>query len=326
MSNKSIIRITALWACSEAFLGGMLFALKIPFSGIILASFASICISVIAVLSPKRGAITKAVLVVIAVKFALSPHSPIMAYLAVFIQGIVGELLFLNRKKPEFSAFVLSLFALCYSAIQRLLVLWILFGKNFYVALNDFLDKITANMVSDRMADYFIVGYFSLYFFAGILAGIINIRIIRNIKSGVLPDYVSKAKELLQLNSVTNYEKPKKRRFGKWLAALSILIFTASYLPIVDQQIANNQFVYIVLRFTLIVIFWIFVVTPLLQAAVKWVIENKLKPGEIKSVLELLPEMRSIIQSSWLATSTKNRWQHIKQFLNTCFLLTLSDE
>jgi hypothetical protein len=78
-----IIRITALWAFSEAFLGGILHGFKIPFAGLALSLVAAICMSLLAVHDNKRGVILKATLVVIAVKFILSPHTPPMAYVAV---------------------------------------------------------------------------------------------------------------------------------------------------------------------------------------------------------------------------------------------------
>ena len=39
------LRITALWAFSEAFMGGILHGLQIPFAGLVLGFVASVCIT-----------------------------------------------------------------------------------------------------------------------------------------------------------------------------------------------------------------------------------------------------------------------------------------
>ncbi len=102
------LRITALWAFSEAFMGGILHGLQIPFAGLVLGFVAAVCITLIALGNTQSGEILKATLLVIAVKFILSPHTPPMAYLAVLIQGAVGELLFLNKRFFKLAAFILT--------------------------------------------------------------------------------------------------------------------------------------------------------------------------------------------------------------------------
>src|SRR5215510_10131541 len=89
-------RIIALWVLAEAMLGGIIFALKLPVSGLVVGSCAVICICLIGFYSPARGAIIKATIIVAIFKMMLSPQAPILAYAAVFFQGILGELLFLN--------------------------------------------------------------------------------------------------------------------------------------------------------------------------------------------------------------------------------------
>jgi len=168
------LRITALWAFSEAFMGGILHGLQIPFAGLALSFVASVCITLIALGNNKKGEILKATLLVIAVKFILSPHTPPMAYIAVLIQGAVGELLFLNRKAVKPAAFILTLFSLVYSAFQHLLILTIVFGKAFWQAIDIFLNKITQSFLKDAVhySLYIIVFYVGCYLVAGIAGGL----------------------------------------------------------------------------------------------------------------------------------------------------------
>lgn len=53
----AIQRLTALWAFSESGLGGVVHALKIPFTGIMLGGFAVIIITLIAYFSEKSTSI-----------------------------------------------------------------------------------------------------------------------------------------------------------------------------------------------------------------------------------------------------------------------------
>ena len=93
------LRVTSLWAFTEAFMGGILHGLNIPFAGLALAFVASVCITLIALGNKEKGEILRAALLVIAVKFILSPHTPPMAYLAVAIQGAAGSAQFARHHR-----------------------------------------------------------------------------------------------------------------------------------------------------------------------------------------------------------------------------------
>ncbi len=129
-------RITALWALSEAALGGLLHAIKIPFTGLFIGGSAVIFITLIAFFNSERGTILKATLIVMMVKAIVSPHSPINAYLAVAFQGIIGEMLFLLIPSKNIAALLLGFLSLLESALQKLLVITIVFGQNVWEAID----------------------------------------------------------------------------------------------------------------------------------------------------------------------------------------------
>ncbi len=76
--------------------------------------------------------ILKSALIVILIKALVSPHSPLTAYFAVGIQGLLGYLLFSTKKFYTFSALLLGIFTLFFSGIQKIVVLTILFGNNLW--------------------------------------------------------------------------------------------------------------------------------------------------------------------------------------------------
>jgi len=97
-----ITRLSALWALSESMLGGLLHAAHIPLRGMIISSAAVIIICLIAHFSEKNGEILKATIIVLIIKGAISPYTPFAAYLAVFMQGLLGEIFFYKKRFLHF--------------------------------------------------------------------------------------------------------------------------------------------------------------------------------------------------------------------------------
>lgn len=68
-------RLTALWAFMECGFGGVLHALHMPFTGLLVGGFAVIIITFIAQISGKKDKqILKSLLIVLIVKAMVSPH------------------------------------------------------------------------------------------------------------------------------------------------------------------------------------------------------------------------------------------------------------
>jgi chromate transport protein ChrA len=96
------LRIIALWAFSESAFGGILHALAIPFRGLFIASAAVLFISMIGLFGKSNREILKATLIVILIKAVVSPHSPLTAYLAVSLQGLLGFLFFSIKNSTDY--------------------------------------------------------------------------------------------------------------------------------------------------------------------------------------------------------------------------------
>lgn len=151
--NSTAVRLVALWGLSEAFLGGVLHALKLPLSGL-LAGGASLVIIVLLGSVGRRGTVLRGLLVVLSIKALLSPQSPPTAYLAVAFQGIVGELLTGWRALPRLRGLVLGALTMLESAGQQVFVLWLLYQKPLAVAFNAFLDKLLGTAGGATRPDY----------------------------------------------------------------------------------------------------------------------------------------------------------------------------
>ena len=169
-------RIVALWAFVECSLGGLAHALKLPFTGICVGGGSIFCIVLLARFAGAQH-ILPALATVLSLKFALNPHSPIGAYLAVAFQGITGYLLF------RFSPFYYFNTIFLESALQKILVLTLLYGKAFYQVL----DKIIAetakifHFLNYPNSFHLFSFYVILYACMGILIGILINRYIKYI-------------------------------------------------------------------------------------------------------------------------------------------------
>jgi hypothetical protein len=327
------IRITALWAFSEAFLGGLLHGFKVPFAGLALSLVASLCMSLIAASGEKRGGIIRATLVVIAIKFILSPHTPPMAYAAVLIEGIAGELFFLQRRYMRTTSFFLTLFCLMYSAFQHLLVLTIVLGKEFWTALDSFLNGITKTFIKQpqQYSLYLVLFYLSCYFIAGIFGGILNSRIIKRIQSGTQPQLIDEVNKKYPdgLTGISFQEvKSRKGKKLSWqyiITGILLAILILSYTPVLGKTVLKTKVIEIALRGTIIIFIWTFLLSPLLIRWVsKWVESYKSSRGSIlQEVLSLLPDIKKIVQLSWQMAAGKNKLKRFSDFISNTMLLVV---
>ncbi|MEZ5035771.1 MAG: hypothetical protein R2796_12325, partial [Chitinophagaceae bacterium] len=165
-------KLTALWVLCEAMLGGMIHGLKIPVSGLLVGSCAVACICLLAWYVPVRGTILKATLTVAVFKMMLSPQAPPPAYIAVFFQGLLGELLFSFRRKYFFIAcLLLAVLSLLESGLQRILVLTIVYGNDLWKVVNDFINGLTQQTSTTNYSLWLGTVYVGVHFLVGIIVG-----------------------------------------------------------------------------------------------------------------------------------------------------------
>ncbi len=299
-------RLIALWAATEAFLGGMIHGLKLPVSGLVVGSGAVLCICLIAWYVPAKGAILKATVIVAVCKMMLSPQSPPPAYLAVFFQGLIGEILFFNKKHFRTACVLLGGIALLESAIQRVLVMTILYGKNIWVVIDDFIHHLTHQKTVTSYSILLVSGYILLHTIAGILVGFYAGKMVQHSQQwGLLHTHylITIPKEITDSNAVLKSgNKGKKLRLGMfvfWLFLVGVLLL--SWLQPGKPILPKQAVVQILFRSLLIVLSWYFLISPLAMLLLKkWLTKQQQKSQTaIREVLLLLPSTKYIVQQSW---------------------------
>lgn len=315
-STPSIIyyRLIALWVLCEALLGSIIFTFKIPVSGLVIGSCAVVCISLLAWYVPAKGAIIKATIIVAIFKMMLSPQAPPPAYIAVFFQGLMGELLFWNRRYFRFFCLVLALLAMIESAFQRIISITIIYGNDIWTAVNGFLKRLTG---SDQLTDYsfFIIFlYVLIHIIAGILVGV---------WAGLLPQRIQLMGAFQKQYSVetvkTTLAIPQRKRkktfrlvlFIVWIVLLAIYI--QSFFKIGTALLPSSMILRILIRSFIIVLTWYFLLSPVLKQLLhKWLQQKKQQSAEqVQQVLNLLPSTQGLIMRSWQLSADHKGWRRI---------------
>lgn len=320
-------RLTALWAFSEAALGGILHAFRIPFKGIFISGSAAILISLIAHFSNHRGAILKSTLLVILIKGLVSPHTPLTAYFAVLLQGIMGELLFFNKSFYRISALLLATITLLFSSVQKILILTIVFGNTLWESIDEFTSFVISKFITEGsdvsiQFSYILIGaYLGLYtisgFFIGLFAGKLPDRIIEINKSNLL-------NAALINNSISENELNNRthKRWWKRTSALLLFLFfiTIVIVSYIYPDFGSNKAYEIgimLIRAIVILVLWYTVIGPLLLKGLRKYFNRKksLYSSEITKIVDTFPRLRTIASHSWKLSQQEKGIRRIKSFI-----------
>jgi hypothetical protein len=315
----------------EAFLGGIIHGLKLPVSGLVVGSGAIICICLIAYNVQVKGAIIKATIIVSIFKMMLSPHSPPTAYVAVLFQGCLGQLLFLNMKFFKLSCLLLGFLSMIESAVQRILVLIILYGTNFWNAVDQFLSKLTNQQDITNYTMMLAAGYILLHAFVGLLVGWFSANIAT--KSGKWTASHYFIKEVPEQNRSVNLQKSSNRKrlvklsfFIVWV--FLIIAYLQSISRIGDPILPAHVSLQILFRSLLIVLTWYFLISPIVLAIMKRWLEKQKENNrrDIHQVMLILPSVRNLVSESWNISEGNSRLQRIKMFFKILLVNALHNK
>ena len=315
--NKQVyLRLIALWVVCEAFAGGILHGFKIPFTGLGVSSLSVVCIVLIGYFVPGKRMILKATVIVAIFKLMLSPHAAPTAYIALFFQGLLGQIL-ITKKNITRGAIILGFLALVESAIQRILVLLILYGATFWNAVDAFLTKLFGAGNITSYSSFLAIIYIVIHGITGIAVGRYASAVA--VKAGRWHVEGELIIPRTNLESVISRRKKFKWQFLiVW--AILLLFYIQQYLPGGIIVLRKDSAAQIFLRSLIIIITWVAVISPLLIMWLKKrLYSSKSKyEKEILVVMELIPQTRYILQQSWLnaRNAGAGRWRlFLKQLL-----------
>jgi hypothetical protein len=320
-----VFRLTALWAFSECALGGIMHALKLPFTGLFVGGFAVLCIGLLAHMTQRNvKALLQATLMVLLVKAIVSPHSPPTAYLAVGFQGVAGALLLRYVRPETLAAMLFGAIAMLESALQKLLVLLLFFGKPLIEAF----DLFTAEALKTLGGSAAISGssaaagiYMGIYGIWGLLLGYWILRLPKQLEqrraryAGISwPEDVAEP----------TAESRKKRR---WVFPLVVLVFiTLVFLYTGGKTTGIQKALYAVLRSTAVLAAWFFLLQPLVTWFFQRWAQRKTdrEKGQLEQIIDYLPEFRNRTPALYRHISTQERgWKRWREFVLALFVTAL---
>jgi hypothetical protein len=330
--NRIVFRLTALWALAESGLGGWMHALGLPFTGIFIGGFAVIIVSILAspLLSSTGQAqaslfsrIVKATFIVLLVKAAVSPQSPPPAYIAVAFQGIIGAVFFkFFPFRP--ACILLGIIAMIESAVQRVIIATIIFGRSLWEAIDSFFNGVVKelHLPGDLSFSFWIIAlYVALYAVWGLILGLWMIKLPAQIKE--------KAKTIHQQMRLDTSPEiapavKKKSVMGKVITILLVLIFICVVFYFGQESMGRAA--YVVLRSIAVIAFLIFIFNPLFRYLMQlWLARtNNSNNSAVKDVLTTLPELRSNVKPAFRRASIQHKGlARYKEFVLTLIILSL---
>ncbi len=328
-------RIIALWGFSEAAFGGILHALQIPLTGMFIGSAAVIFITLIAHYSKNKSSILQATITVIIIKAVISPHTPLAAYFAVVLQGLLGYFFFSFIRFEKIAALLLGFFSLLFSALQKFILLTIVFGNTLWESIDDFVNYILAqvNLTFFEHSLSFSILLIGIYTLVHIGVGVYV-----GIKAPLLPAKL-KDKTYLFTDTFKNYltedifQKQKARTQKRWWKRITGIVLLAFFVLLMILSYFSNDFgqnrayeIFIMLlRSIVVTFFWFVILSPYI---VKWFNEliekNKFqRASEINQVTGLFPEFRRIINYTWKASASLNNFTRLRKFFSDSLVLLL---
>ena len=334
-SSNAITKLILLWAFSESALGGMLHALRIPLTGLFVGGSAVIFISLIAHYSKNKTSILKATLLVLIVKFVVSPYTPLPAYFSVFAEGLLGLFFFniLNLKKS--APILLGFFALLFSSFQKIFVFTVLFGMTFWESIDIFityvLKQLSITSELDISYSYLIISiYISIHIIGGIIAGIVANRI---------PSWVNSFSHQIDFDKIVptkEGEKKKGERKKKfWYQKASGIVFILIALGLIVLSYTTTAFdsnlpikiIVMFIRSIVVTIIWFILIAPYAMKLLQKILNKKKSDytSEIENIVNLLPEMKAAVRYSWNESNKKNGLGRVKLFLSYIFVITLRE-
>ena len=318
-NNKSIIdKLTALWALNESGLGGFLHVFNTPFTGLIVGGIAILLISLIAYYAENKWqTILKALVIVLIIKMAVSPYSPFGAYVAVSFQAVFGAFLFSKFSWKGATITVLGMVTFLESALQKLLILTIVYGTELWEAINLYgiwVQKKLNFMSETSTTSFLITLYLLVYGVCGILAGIFIKNIIKIIANKNETDF------FLEPEKSTSENQKKKVSFKAkviwvWLITVAVIVLAFSFFG--GNLFGWQKAIYILLRSFLILMLWYLVIGPFLLKMVRKYLNKKESQykEDITNAMDLFPYFRRILSYTWQETKHLKGYTRFKYFM-----------
>jgi hypothetical protein len=293
--EKAWLRLVALWVLAESVLGGLLHGLKLPVTGLLVGGSAMLCIMLIAGFFPKRGSVLNAMVLVMMMKFSLSPHSPFPAYLAVLFQGVLGEFLLRGRRFFLLKCLLFGFLGMMESAMQRLLVMVFISGTEIWEALDVWVKKVSFG--PEHFSLWLATGYLILHALAGFFIGKLGFLLVSGDKGKSVRLSVAEGIPEIPASPAAK----KKSLYGPWISLLAFLLYLQAEFSFLTIPFKIPGYIALVLRMVWLYGFLVYLLVPLVDVFFKKMLAKRADKysSKLAEIRQILPEMLGIAKSAW---------------------------
>ncbi len=322
-------RTTAVWAFSEGAFGGLLHFFKIPFKGLFLSGIAVNLISLIDCLSKNKKEILRSTTIVEIIKAAISPHSPLSAYIGVAVDGTAGFLFYKFIPSKRIASLLFGLTTMIYSAFQRIFTLTIIFGFALWESIDSFTNYIMSSVfhlqsISFSLSQLLIAFYVLIHLAAGIYFGNMAFNI-----GAIVNEFHQELPKELKETSFSEKGKQKKsfkmRPSGILIIVFLLFLLIFSYVN-ADWQSKTMLMLIMILRALIITFVWYVFISPIVTKFIYKFVKKKETQyiEEINDIISSFPKFRAIVNYSWKANSELKGLKKLNRFVKSVLVLSLT--
>ncbi len=283
--------LVLLWAFAESGIGGVLHALKLPFTGIFVGGIAVMCIALMGYYNNgKKNQILEALVIVLLVKLAVSPHSPWQAYVAVVFQGYLGYFIFNRNSNYKVKTLVYAVLCLLESALQKIILAVVIYGTNFLSAIDQAAMSIIKSL-GINLQGSLVMAVFAAYFLLHLITAIILGLWIPHI-----PAQLAEVSKIIPLKEANDAE-PDSLKNQKRKSVIYLLIIPAVLLLLIKlilPEMKSIDLILIFLRSVAVSLLLIFIAGPLVIKLIKSISERKnYDKAVFEDVIDSIPAFTS---------------------------------
>jgi hypothetical protein len=227
--------------------------------------------------------------VVLASKLIVSPHTPWQAYIAVGFQGLCAYFFF-GMFPYKVACILTAVITMLESALQRLLIMVLLYGNDIWVAIDKTLSPVLPASISPSFS--IILCYVGIHFICGIIVGVWCIRLPESIKKVPL-SFHNEMEEYLKSHNTVDTKTSKKISY-KWFGIFFFLVIIGIFIY-AEPSGALYKAIYLLIRALAVSMLFYFIISPF----AKYLLQKKLSSlhfQEALRMIELFPVTAKRIQ------------------------------
>jgi hypothetical protein len=233
----------------------------------------------------------------------VSPHTPFPAYIAVSFQALLGYALFSLLRVNFISIILLSTIAMLESAIQKILIITLFFGRSFWKAMDEMIAWLAdqfGSIVSN--GSYWIVGiYLLIYLGGGFFIAWLAYRTIKSFKSENLTLILDTGTE--RFPALIETKRTAKNNYKKlWVLILLMIVLSVVLFVFAEDQKQGWLAVVKTTTWTVsAILIWFMLIGPLFTKVVQKLLQKKQSrySDEVLKTLSFLPVLRRLTALAW---------------------------